>query len=125
MLVVKQIVKFGMVGVLGTLAHYIVLIAGVDGLGQSALLSSSLGFVLGAFINHHFNRRFTFTSEKTYGETLVQFMVSASGLFVLNIALMFLMVNVLAIQYLFAQVITTGAVFLTGFIINKFLVFKR
>jgi len=125
MLIFKQIVKFGMVGVLGTLAHYALLILGVDGLGQSVLLSSSLGFILGAFINHHFNRRYTFTSEKTYLQTLIQFMVSASGLFLLNLVLMYVLSDLLSLQYLIAQVITTGIVFLAGFIINKFLIFKR
>lgn len=125
MLIAKQIVKFGLVGVLGTLAHYAVLIIGVDGFKQSVLLSSSLGFILGAFINHHFNRRFTFSSEKTYLQTLTQFMISASGLFALNLVLMFVLSDLLSLQYLIAQVITTGVVFLAGFIINKFLIFKR
>lgn len=125
MQIAKQIGKFGLVGVLGTLSHYVVLIIGVDGFKQSVILSSSLGFILGAFINHHFNRRFTFSSEKAYLQTLAQFMISASGLFFLNLVLMFMLTDLLSLQYLIAQVFTTGIVFIFGFIINKFLIFKR
>ena len=124
-LVVKQIIKFGLVGVLGTFAHYVVLIIGVDYLKQGILISSSLGFIIGAFINHHFNRQFTFSSEKTYIVTLVQFMISASGLFALNLLVMYLLTDKLSFQYLVAQIITTGIVFFSGFIVNKLFIFKR
>ena len=120
-----QIIKFGLVGVLGTSAHYLMLILGVSLLQLSAVLASSIGFILGAVINHHFNRRFTFDSDKSYGETLLHFMLSASGLFLLNMLLMTVLVSWLQIQYLIAQVVTTGVVFLVGFVINKYLVFQR
>ena len=125
MFLAKQITKFGLVGLLGTFVHYAFLIVGVDVFKQSVLLCSSIGFVLGAMVNHHFNRRFTFDSEKTYMQTFIQFMVSASGLFVLNLLFMFLLVEWAKIQYFIAQIITTGIVFLSGFIINKFIVFKH
>lgn len=124
MFIAKQILRFGAVGLLGTLAHYAILIVGVDVFGHSILISSSLGFLIGALINHHFNRSFTFSSEKTYSQTLIQFLISATSLFLLNLVLMHIFTSILTVQYLIAQFITTGAVFLAGFIISKLLIFK-
>lgn len=120
-----EIIKFALVGLLGTFAQYLTLIIGVDIFFTSAIIASSIGFIIGAFINHHFNRKFTFKTEKTYAHTLAKFMTSAAFLFVVNFIVMFLLTRIFNIQYLISQIVATGAVFVMGFLINKFVVFKR
>ena len=119
-----QLIKFGLVGLLGTFVHYLTLISAVSLFSISATLSSSVGFILGAFVNHHFNRRFTFDADKSYMTTLVHFMMSAGFLFFVNLVFMYVFVEKVAIHYLIAQVVTTGIVFVSGFMINKYLLFK-
>lgn len=119
-----QIIKFGLVGLMGTVIHYLTLILGVNFMALSVLVSSSFGFILGAFVNHHFNRQFTFSAEKPYSKTLFHFMIVATMLFFLNLLSMYILIEEVYLQYLIAQVITSGLVFVIGFVINKLLVFK-
>lgn len=118
-----QLLKFGVVGLVGTAAHYLLLVVLVA-IGASALLASSAGMVAGALVNHHLNRHFTFASDKRYRETLCQFSLVASVLFAINLLIMYVLVNWLGWHYLVAQLMATGAVFIAGFVLNKYLVFK-
>ena len=120
-----ELFKFALVGLAGTAIQYITLWLGVTFYGEAmATTASSIGFTLGAFVNHHLNRIYTFNTNKSYLITLVQFLFSAVWLFFLNLILMFVLTNYTDLHYLFCQLIATAAVFFTNFLISKFLVFK-
>ncbi len=118
-----QIIKYGLVGVIGTGAHYLILFLGVEYVGVTVLIATSLGFIVGGFINHHFNKKYTFSSDRSYSETLLKSLVVATLMFVVNLGLMMFLVEYAAVFYLFSQVITTLIVFILGFILNKYTVF--
>jgi len=119
-----QLIKFALVGVLGTTTQYLTLLVGVMVFGYSSVTSSSVGFVFGAFVNHHFNRKFTFTSTDSYGKTLFGFMLSASFLFVVNFFCMYILTEIFSVHFLAAQVVSTAIVFFSGYTINKYIVFN-
>ena len=55
----KRILKYGLVGVLGTVVHWGTLIALVEGLRVDPMLSSTAGFILTLILSFYLNLRWT------------------------------------------------------------------
>ncbi|MBR9871241.1 MAG: GtrA family protein [Gammaproteobacteria bacterium] len=117
---IATLFRYGVAGIVGTLAHYAVLLGMVEYFGLSVLIATSTGFVLGAVVNHELNRRFVFDARgKSYGHTAIKFMIIAVVGFCINLAAMFVLNILFALQYIVAQVLATGLVFLITFLLNK------
>ncbi|MCK0509479.1 GtrA family protein [Aromatoleum anaerobium] len=103
-----RFLRFAMVGALGTLAHYSLLLALVEVAGAEPVVGSVAGFVLGALVNYAMNRRLVFRSERAHHEALPRFFAVAGIGLLWNALLMYALTDLLALHYLLAQVVTTG-----------------
>lgn len=120
-----RLVKYTLVGTVGTLAQFFILIGLMEGLHwRDATLASTLGAVAGAFVNYALNYRFTFNSQKKHAESLPKFMATATLGFIFNAAAMALLTQRGHVQYVLAQVFSTAGVFLGTFIVNSAWTFK-
>lgn len=119
-----QIFRYALIGIVGTAAHYLVLIAGVELMG-SVLIFTSVGFIVGALVNHHLNRRYTFSSDKTYVRTLLESLNVATFMFFVNLFCMYLLTEFSQLDYRLSQIFTTMITFFAGFFLNKYFVFKK
>lgn len=115
----RQFLAFTSVGVVGTGGHYLTLIFLVEGLEQDPVLSTSLGFVVGALINYILNYKYTFSSNNPHGRTLFRFLMVALVGALVNSGIMYLGATVMEINYLLTQVIATGLVLLQNFVLNR------
>ena len=116
--IVTKFLRFASVGVVGTIAHYTVLVLIVEVLGARAIVGSSLGFLVGAAINYILNYHYTFQSGKQHIETLPKFYVIAGAGFAINGLIVYLMAHIGSMNYLFAQVVATAVVLVWGFVAN-------
>jgi putative flippase GtrA len=121
----ERFIRFAGVGVIGTGAHYVVLIGLVQVLGLGAVLSTNIGALVGALVNYILNYRFTFQSTKPHREALSKFLLVAAVAVVLNGLLMYALNARLGLYYLLAQVITTGLVLLWTFLANHHWSFRE
>ena len=121
----RQFIHFTGVGAIGTTAHYATLIALVTLLDMRAVLASSAGALVGAFVNYYLNYHFTFKSTRSHREALSRFMIVAAVGYVVNGLCMALFTETLHIQYLLAQVITTGIVLIWTFTGNRLWTFAH
>ncbi len=121
---IRQFLHFAAVGLVGTAAHYSVLIALHEWLGVDPVIASSCGFITGGFVNYYLNYTFTFRSNKRHHAALAQFFTIAGIGLGVNTALMALLVKVLALPYLPAQIATTGLVLVWHFLGNRFWTFR-
>lgn len=113
---IRQFVSFTAVGAIGTAAHYLVLVTGVELLGTDPVSTSFFGALIGALCNYFINHSVTFKSDVAHSWGLPRFlMVAALGL-ALNTVLMAVLVNGLGINYLLAQVLATAAVLAWNFL---------
>ncbi len=117
-----QIIKYGLVGAFGTALHYLVLIIFVELMSAPIEIGTSVGFIVGAIFNHHFNHKVTFKSEINYRETLWKSFLVACLMFLANLLLMAVFSLVFS-HYIVAQVVATGIVFVLGYLLNKSIVF--
>lgn len=119
-----QFLRFAGVGVIGTAAHYALLILLVETIAANEVAASTAGATLGALVNYVLNRRYTFESNKRHGEALTKFLVVAALGLLLNACFMFVLVELMALHYLLSQVISTVLILMWNFIGNRFWTFS-
>jgi putative flippase GtrA len=121
--IAAQFIRFAGVGVIGTGAHYLVLVALMELFDGEAIIASSAGALTGALVNYILNYHFTFRSNKRHVEAMTKFLAIAAVGFVLNGLLMSLLVYGLGLFYLAAQVLTTLTVLIWNFAGNRWWTF--
>jgi putative flippase GtrA len=115
----RQFVTFAGMGVIGTMAHYSILLAWVEWAGLASVTGSAIGFVAGALVNYALNYRFTFRSSASHRVALPKFMAVAIIGFCLNSLFMMAGTRWLSLHYLIVQMLATGAVLFLGFAANS------
>lgn len=116
---------FAAVGAVGTLGHYLLLLALVEWGGQDPVTGSVAGFLLGALINYSLSRRLVFASRRPHREALPRFMAVAGSGLVMNTLLMTLLTHTFTVPYLIAQIATTGLLLLWHYSANALWTFAR
>jgi len=119
-----QFTRFATCGAVGTLAHYLLLVLLVQGLGSSPVAASSAGFVLGAAVNYTLNYRYTFRSSKPHREAMWKFFLVALIGASINAALMSILIHHVNLHYLLSQMIATGTVLVWNFTVSRIWTFK-
>ena len=115
----RQFLSFAGAGAVATLAHYLALIALVEGGLTGPVVASAVGAVLGALVSYTLNYRLTFAAEAPHRKTLPRFFVVASVAFVLNVTLMHVLTACANWPYLGAQVPVTAILLLVTFTANR------
>ena len=121
---VKQFLRFTGVGAIGTTGHYITLVLLVEVMGIDAVPASLTGFVVGALINYHLNRTYTFRSDVSHRIALPKFFTIAAAGALLNTLIMSLAINQLNLHYFLSQIMATGIVLIWGFLGNRLWTFN-
>lgn len=116
---------FTLVGAIGTLAHYVLLVILVEMVGIDAVIASMAGALLGAIINYVLNYQFTFVSRTSHRIALPRFLAVALVGFLINTSLMWVAVDFANLHYILGQVITTSVVLLCNFIGNRYWTFEE
>lgn len=121
----RALVVYGVIGLVGTIFHFIILTGLVEFFDVASVTASSAGFIVGAVINHELNRGILFKrSPRSYFASGIRFFSTAVVGFMMNLGVMTLLVNVFDAHYLLAQLFATGMVFMATFAINKRWTFK-
>lgn len=122
----RQFIKFSLVGASGTIVDWVFYFIFTRWLGIFYLIAKALSFVIAAINNYAWNRIWTFRSKEKNitGEFAKFFLVSLVGLG-LNVLIMYLAVDKLAISDLWGLVIATAAVMFWNFFANKLWTFKE
>lgn len=120
-----RFVRFAAVGLVGTVAHYALLVALVEGGGVKPLPGSIAGFLLGALVNYTFSRRFVFDSDRSHVQALPRFMAVAGMGLCWNALLMYLLADRIGLHYLLAQMLTTGLLLCWHYVGNAVWTFGR
>jgi putative flippase GtrA len=109
---------------MGTLAHYSVLVLGVQ-LDGEPVVSSTLGFIVGALVNYVLSYYYVFRSGSSHPRTITKFFTVASFGLGLNTFVLWSATYGLRLHYLVGQVLATGIVVIWNFIGNKWWTFRE
>lgn len=117
--------RFAGAGLVGTGAHYLSLIMLVHYSFMDPVAASVTGAVIGALINYCLSYWCVFKTKKKHSETLHKFMLIAAGAVGLNAIIMYGLVEVANFHYIVAQIMSSAATLIYGFIANSIWTFKQ
>ncbi len=116
--------KYGIIGVFGTLLQTGTLFLVVEKANGDPLLGSTLGFILSLLFSYTANSRWTFKESERSTSALIKYaVVSCAGL-VLNLLILYLFDRVLGWWYGYGQITSIVLVPIHNFILNKTWAFK-
>jgi putative flippase GtrA len=122
--IIRQFVKFGIVGVSNTLLSLVVYAVLLKGFGMWYLAASAIGFAVGTVNGFLWNRKWTFRGHVGDALTPVRwFVVQGFGLLA-NLGLVFLFVHDAGLDELLGQVCATAIVVVFTFIANRAWTFR-
>lgn len=109
----KPIVKYFFVALAGLVVDYFTLYTSVVYLSMHPLVGATLGFLAGLLVNYYLSNKYIFTNAKIKSNAInfIAFsVIGLVGLLLLNI-IMFIQIELLAINYLIAKTIATVLVY--------------
>lgn len=118
---IKQILRFGVVGGIAFLIDYAILIICKELLGFSVLLSAAIAFTISVIVNYILSVTWVFdvNKEKSAKKNFIIFIVlSVVGLGITEL-IMYLGSDVLNINYLIVKIFATAVVMVFNFITRK------
>ncbi|MCU6797595.1 GtrA family protein [Paenibacillus sp. WQ 127069] len=121
----RLMLKYGVVGLLGTLIHFAALFVLVEAFHLNPVVGSTLGFLLVLIISYVLNKWWTFQDAPSGWKPFVKYVVvSLTGL-LLNSGIMYTVVDWLHWNYLLGQCMVVLAVPLSNFIFNYYWTFRQ
>ena len=124
-LLLRRLTTYGLVGLVGTAAHYLTLVLLVEAAGLDPVVATSAGFIVGALVNYILNHRYAFRSSKAHLDAGPKFFLIAAITGVLNALLVHAGVDLVGANYLLVQVGATVVVFLANFALNSLWTFRE
>lgn len=117
--------RFAIIGAIGTLVHFGVLVLLVNIGSLSPVFASQMGAIFGAAMNYLLNRKWNYGTTASHLETGPKFFTVVVAGFVLNGVLMFVFSEYFGWNYLWSQVLTTLLVLFWNFLANHFWTFTK
>ena len=122
----KIYIKYIISGSTGALVNLTTLFVLTEFAHVYYLLSAILAFFVSLAVSFNLQKRWTFQNndKKVFKQIIIYFIVTSSNLLI-NMVLLYFLVEKLDIWYMLAQVIIYGSLSVFSFILYKFLVFKK
>lgn len=123
--IIKQFMKFGIVGIMNTVISLAVYYAFVFVNKNLFIVGYILGFTIGVLNAYYWNNKFVF-SKKTKGNVkpLVKSFFAYCSTLLLSTAMLYAMVHILNISEMIAPIINILVTLPLNFLLNKFWAFK-
>ena len=100
---IRQVLAFGGAGIAAAIFHYGTLIGLVEGGVLTPVPATLCGYLVGGVVSYALNRRHTYRSDRPHHEAVWRFATVAAIGFLITFAVMYLLVDRLALPYLPAQ----------------------
>jgi len=122
---IEQFIKYVISGSLSVLTLLIILWIGVEFLSLPKTLSSFIGFCIGSIINYSLQHRFVFKKSGDHGVFFKRYVLVTSIMQIVNVVMFWGLITYTSIQYILAQTIVIGFVFICNYIINSTYTFMK
>lgn len=122
--IVKQAIKYGVVGILNTLLTAAVIWVMMKCFGFPDILSNITGYVVGLLNSFFFNRQWTFHSSSGWKSSALKFGVVFGICYLFQLGVLLLLNRNLTIDPYYNQLIAMAFYMVINFIMNKFYTFK-
>lgn len=125
MTLVKQLIRFGIVGVIATTIDYFILFFLTEYFNVYYLISSTISFIISLIVNYLLSIYWVFDVKKkqTIKEIILFIVLSIIGLFI-NQIILYTGTNLLKIYYMLCKLVATVIVMIYNFITRKIFIEK-
>ena len=123
---IKQILKFDVVGGIAFVIDYLVLYICTDFLNIYYLVSAVISFTVSVIFNYILSVKWVFVINNNFSKRknfIIFIVLSIIGL-ILNEIIMYLMVDVINVYYMFSKLISTFVVMIFNFVTRKVILEK-
>lgn len=123
--IIKQAIKYGIVGVSNTLITAVVIWIMMKVFGCSLVLSNAVGYIAGVLNSFVLNKQWTFKKSGNWGSSAIRFGIAFGICYLSQLLLVMYLDKTLTIDPYYSQLI--GMVFYTiiNFLMNKYYTFKE
>ena len=115
--------RFLGVGGAATALHYVLLMILVEVAALSAVVATSIGYVISAVFNYTLNYHFTFASSEKHKVAATKFAIVAGTGLSINSLIVYILAS-LGFHYIVAQIAATAVVTLFNFFTHKYWTYK-
>ena len=123
----KQIIRFGIVGVIAFVVDYTLLLLLTEQFGLHYLLSSALSFLASVAVNYILSVRFVFETNTTQSKAkqFTLFTLMSAGGLGINQLMMWLLSDIAHIPYQLSKLVATAVVMVYNFVTRKLFLEKK
>ncbi|MDD2436116.1 MAG: GtrA family protein [Massilibacteroides sp.] len=122
--IIRQAIRYGLVGVLNTLITAIVIWVMMKVFGVSDVASNITGYIFGLINSFVWNKQWTFQSKASWYSSAYRFGVVFAVCYLLQLGLLLYLNKKLTIDPYYNQLIAMAFYTIVNFIMNKFYTFK-
>ncbi|MDL2221591.1 GtrA family protein [Parabacteroides sp. OttesenSCG-928-N08] len=122
--IVKQAIKYGIVGVSNTLITAIVIWVLMKLFGVPDVTSNAIGYAAGVLNSFIWNRQWTFKSQSGWVQSAIRFGIVFAICYLLQLVVLLWLNKTLTIDPYYNQLIAMAFYTVINFIMNKFYTFK-
>ena len=124
---IREFIKFGIVGAIGTFVNIIILYLLTEKIGIYYLISAIFSFVVAMSSNFILNKIWTFKENirAGFGKKYLQFSIVSISALLVNLFFLYIFTEVLGIYYIISQVLAIGVALIVNFIGNKAWTFSK
>lgn len=119
----REVVVFGLIGVLATAVHYLSALLAVELLGVSVLTANVLAYCVAVAVSYIGHTRFTFRASASR-ENFLRFITVSLSALGLSQLLLFVLQHLAWFPYQFNLLLGVGIIPVYSFICNKFWVYR-
>jgi putative flippase GtrA len=120
-----QFLKYILTGSCAALTQLIILWLGVSIFGLPEILSSGGAFFVAIIVNYTLQHKIVFNKNGDHHIFFKRYFFLTLIMQMVNIGLFWVFINLIGIQYLIAQVIVIGIIFMCNYFINSQYTFKN
>ena len=123
-MLIRQAIRFGLVGIGATATHFAVMVLCVEALSLDPVLATVPSFALAFLVSYVFNRRWTFGASGKHVDLVARYFLVALGGLGLNALIMHLAVDRFGWSYLIGFALSVLLVPPVSFLSTRALVFR-
>ena len=122
---IKQLIKYGLVGISNTLITLAVIFIFMKLLNFSYIISNAVGFLFGFINSFILNKIWTFKSKKSVGRESLLYIMIFAVCYILQLILLIVLKEKLHVKPEYAQIIAILFYSMLNFSGNKYITFKK
>lgn len=122
---INQFIKYVISGSLSVLICLILLWTGVEILSLPKTLSSFISFCIGSILNYSIQHRFVFKKSGEHAVFFKRYVFVTSIMQIINMTMFWGFVTYTSIQYILAQILVFGFVFVCNYTVNSTYTFMK